>query len=393
MKSVCLGFLFFFLVFKTWGTEDLNFELFEVHENFAEACAVGDLNNDGQLDVVSGKWYYLSPNWEPVVFRELNSFGKDYLQDNGDHLFDIDGDGWIDIVSGQFTEREVLWFKNPGGWSSVGQALWKRNILADSGSKRNEISFFRDMNGDDYPDYIGNSWVADESMRVSLFTKNGEGEAVIHSQTIYPKGNGHGQGFGDLNGDGLEDIIFMYGWYERPSGNPFERHWKLRKDFTLPRASCPIIVRDLNEDGRQDLLWGDGHDYGLYWYEQLEPEKDGTTRWKHHLIDDTISQFHAITMGDLDRDGREEIITGKRYFAHSGRDKGANDPIVLVRYVHQLSGHGSVKFDRQIIHEGKAGTGLQICLADLDKNGWPDLVVSGKSGLHMLFNQGNQKKP
>ena len=98
-------------------------------------------------------------------------------------------------------------------------------------------------------------------------------------------------------------------------------------------------------------------------------------------------------MGNLDRDGREEIITGKRYFAHSGRDKGANGPIVLVRYVHQLSGDGSVKFDRQIIHEGKAGSGLQICLADLDKNGWPDLVVSGKRGFHMLFNQDNQKKP
>jgi hypothetical protein len=343
--------------------------------------------------VVSGKWYYLSPKWEPVVFRELNSFGKDYLQDNGDHLFDIDGDGWIDIVSGQFTEREVLWFKNPGDWPSTRQALWERNILTDSGSKKNEISFFRDMNGDGYPDYIGNSWVADESMRVSLFSRNPEGGVVSKSRTIHPKGNGHGQGFGDLNGDGLEDIIFMYGWYQRPSGNPFEKHWKLREDFTLPRASCPIIVRDLNEDGRQDLLWGDGHDYGLYWYEQLEPEKDGTTRWKHHLIDDTISQYHAITMGDLDRDGREEIITGKRYFAHSGRDKGANDPIVLVRYVHQLSGDGSVKFDRQIIHEGKAGTGLQICLADLDKNGWPDLVVSGKNGLHVLYNQGEQKRP
>jgi hypothetical protein len=393
MKSASLGIFFFFLVFKTWGKEDLDFELFKVHENFAEACAVGDLNKDGQIDVVSGKWYYLSPKWEPVVFRELNIFGKDYLQDNGDHLFDIDGDGWIDIVSGQFTEREVLWFKNPGDWPSTRQALWERNILTDSGSKKNEISFFRDMNGDGYPDYIGNSWVADESMRVSLFSRNPEGGVVSKSRTIHPKGNGHGQGFGDLNGDGLEDIIFMYGWYQRPSGNPFEKHWKLRKDFTLPRASCPIIVRDLNEDGRQDLLWGDGHDYGLYWYEQLEPEKDGTTRWKHHLIDDTISQFHAITMGDLDRDGREEIITGKRYFAHSGRDKGANDPIVLVRYVHQLSGDGSVKFDRQIIHEGKAGTGLQICLADLDKNGWPDLVVSGKNGLHVLYNQGEQKRP
>ena len=30
---------------------------------------------------------------------------------------------------------------------------------------------------------------------------------------------------------------------------------------------APILVFDLNEDGRQDLIWGNGHDYGLYWYD------------------------------------------------------------------------------------------------------------------------------
>lgn len=55
-------------------------------------------------------------------------------------------------------------------------------------------------------------------------------------------------------------------------------------------------------------------------------------------------------MGDLDRDGREEIITGKENFSQSGRDKGTNDPIVLVGYVNQLSGDESFKLDRQIIH-------------------------------------------
>jgi len=37
-----------------------------------------------------------------------------------------------------------------------------------------------------------------------------------------------------------------------------------------------------------------------------------------------------------------------------------------------------------------AGTGLQIRVADLDNNGWLDLVVSGKTGLHILKNQGKQ---
>ena len=59
---------------------------------------------------------------------------------------------------------------------------------------------------------------------------------------ISKSGNGHGQGFGDVNGDGHEDIVFMQGWYERPSRNAFGQPWKWHKDFTLPHASCPILL-------------------------------------------------------------------------------------------------------------------------------------------------------
>ena len=34
------------------------------------------------------------------------------------------------------------------------------------------------------------------------------------------------------------------------------------------------------------------------------------------------------------------------------------------------------------------GTGLQIRVQDLDSNGWNDIVVPGKSGTHILWNQG-----
>ena len=379
---------YFLIVFQgLLAGESLRFETRQIHQNLAEACAVGDLDEDGDLDIVSGKYYYLNPDWQPVSFRELNGFGKDYLQDNGDHLFDVDGDGWLDVVSGQFTKPEVLWFRNPREWAVTEPKHWDMQTLLDTGSGRNEISFLRDMDEDGDLDYIGNSWVDKESMKAFLFSTENK-ELTISEYTIAPKGNGHGQGFGDLNGDGLEDIVFMYGWYERPANNPFGKEWKFRNDFTLPKASCPILVIDLNEDGRQDLVWGKGHDYGLYWYEQLEPEEDGTTRWKHHTIDDSISQLHALTMADLDKDGNLEIITGKRYYAHSGRDKGAEDPIVMVRYFYEVNPEGEVTFKKDTLHKGMAGTGLQIRVADLDKNGWLDLVVSGKTGLHILENYG-----
>jgi hypothetical protein len=54
--------------------------------------------------------------------------------------------------------------------------------------------------------------------------------------------------------------------------------------------SCPFVVKDLNQDGRLDLIFGRGHNYGLYWREQLAPKADGTTQWKQHVIDELWSR-------------------------------------------------------------------------------------------------------
>ena len=90
----------------------------------------------------------------------------------------------------------------------------------------------------------------------------------------------------------------------------------------------------------------------------------------------------------LNADGEPELITGKRYFAHNGGDKGAREPIEIVYYsIDRKTG----TFSRNLIHKGRAGIGLQIRAADIDGNGFVDIAVAGKSGTHILFNQGPRK--
>ncbi|MBU6179493.1 MAG: VCBS repeat-containing protein, partial [Verrucomicrobia bacterium] len=150
---------------------------------------------------------------------------------------------------------------------------------------------------------------------------------------------------------------------------------------------------DLDGDGRNDFIYGNGHNYGLYWYQQLAPQPDGSTTWRQHLIDDKFSQSHALAWEDIDQDGKPELITGKRYYAHSGKDPGANDPITVQYYDWNPDNRTWAKNLISDAPAGKGpGIGLQIRVGDLDGNGWPDVAVPGKSGTHILWNEGLPKQ-
>ncbi|HSH15721.1 MAG TPA: VCBS repeat-containing protein, partial [Verrucomicrobiae bacterium] len=73
--------------------------------------------------------------------------------------------------------------------------------------------------------------------------------------------------------------------------------------------------------------------------------------------------------------------------AHSGKDPGAAEPACIYYYTWDRA---TLKFTRHTIDEKDAGTGLFIRVADIDANGWKDLVMAGKTGTFILFNEGKK---
>ena len=67
------------------------------------------------------------------------------------------------------------------------------------------------MNGDGTPEYIANSWNNKNPMLVWKFAKK-DGKPTMTKSVVSKSGNRHGKGFGDINGDGHENIVFMQGW-------------------------------------------------------------------------------------------------------------------------------------------------------------------------------------
>lgn len=367
----------------------LTFRVQQLHLDNNEGCAVADFDRDGNLDVSAGEYWYPGPRFtDQRRLRRLEPQAPDYLTNNGEHAYDVDGDGWIDVISGSFLDTRIHWYRNPGADGLKQGIEWEKRLLIETKLSKNEWSDFRDLDGDGVPEYIVNSWSPTNAVMAYRLVRNERNEPAMRPWIIHPGGpwaNGHGIGFGDLNGDGGEDILYGNGWYERPGRDAINTPWIPHRDWTFPHASTPMLVVDLNGDGRNDIIWAHGHNYGLYWEERRDDNKDGSTNWRRHTIDVRVSQAHCLVWEDLDNDGRPELITGRRVRAHSGNDPGDNEPGCVLYYKWNRS---NLSFTRYVAADNGPGIGLQIRVADLDRNGWKDIIVAGKSGTRVLWNEG-----
>jgi len=371
-----------------------------------EGIDIADIDGDGKNDVVAGRNWYQAPDFAPRPLRLIEDWNG-YVHSNGDFCLDVDKDGLTDVVAGAFIPTEVNWFKNPGAEGLKLGQVWQKNLLVDTQLSQNEASFLHDIDGDGKPEWITNSWKKENPVVVWKFvseqreftTKKGRGKnakevkqarkvPALKKFVIGTDGNTHGMGFGDINNDGREDVLIATGWYERPEGDIFAKAWKFHADWKDLHASCPMLIKDLDGDGKNDLVWGRGHDYGLYWCQSQGVYGEGKLKFKEHLIDDRFSQPHTVHFADLNGDGVEELISGKRVRAHNGNDPGGKEAPCM--YYYQWD-NDSKAFNRFVIDEGHIGTGLQIRTADLNGDGKLDIAVAGKDGTWVLFNQGEKQ--
>jgi FG-GAP-like repeat len=357
------------------------------HEN----GTVADLNRDGRPDIVSGPYWFPGPDFIPRTFR-ANHAAQEYARSNSDHAFDVDGDGWLDIIAGGWDEDGIWWYRNPGSGAQERGKPWEmhqpweaRRLARTRG--RMEMFALHDYDGDGVPELHSACWKKDEPLEVWRWTKDAGGRPALTPFVLGAEGGGHGFAFGDVNGDGREDVLTEIGWYERAAGDPFAGPWKLHRETALPHPSCPFAATDLNRDGRLDIVFGRGHDYGLYWWEQLAPQLDNTTTWRKHVIDESWSQAHAIALADLDGDGEDELVAGKCIWAHEGGDPGAAEAPAI--YYYRWDRRRAAFTRHTIATPGEnVALGRQFSVTDLDGDRRPDLLAPSELGLWVFINQG-----
>ena len=115
---------------KATGSDEIQFRKQTIDLGRSESVTVADINHDGRLDIVSGEnWYEQAPRapgsegprWIKHHFRDL-AFTDGYIEDLSDLAIDVDGDGYPDIVSCNYWEEPLTWWKNPGTSTGPGKS-------------------------------------------------------------------------------------------------------------------------------------------------------------------------------------------------------------------------------------------------------------------------------
>jgi hypothetical protein len=372
---------------------------------FAEGATFGDLNNDGHLDAISGPYWSEGPDFKvrQEIYPALSFDPLHYSDNSFTFTHDFNGDGWNDILVLGFPGIDASWFTNPGAKGGA----WRRNVVFMP--VENESPTFGRLLGNDKPPvlicmsrgFLGYAtWEPENPAQPFTPVQPWTFHAV--SPQIGWHRFTHGLGWGDVNGDGRNDLVEKDGWWEQPASVEGDPVWKQHK-FPFAGTGDKVVggaqmyVYDVNGDGKSDVITSlNAHGFGLSWYEQVRVAGGEISFTEHRITSQReeekiggvqFSQLHALNLVDFDGDGLPDILTGKRWWAHGpdGDPQSARAP-VLYAFLLRRAKNGAVTYIPHLIDE-TTGVGTQLVTADVNGDGQPDVIVGNKRGTAVLLSE------
>ena len=354
------------------------------HGSYHSTLVTADLDGDGTQEVIAGSQEGLLYVWRqngqlmPGFPVAAASYGGETLTPA---VGNLDSDPQLEIVvgsngthpNGQYPDLFVF---NHDGTPVAGWPKISANYLSDPPT-------IADLDGDGSPEIL----LGEEDQQVHAYHANGQPVAG------WPVPVDHGQGVsgiavGDLDGDGDVEIVaandnYLYAWHH----NDLNADGKADRVAGWPVAVTPPTtgynetifmapaLGDIDGNGTLDVVaaagekTASGMDYQVFAWNGNGTVIPGWPR----IVGGTV-QWGAVALGDIDGDGVPEVvITGEDGNVWAWKGSGA----VVTGFPASLGGDLS--------------SGLSAAIADIDGDGFNDIITGVSNGIVILDHTGTVK--
>jgi hypothetical protein len=347
----------------------------------AHDCAVGDLNQDGHTDLVFANKGTASRQVSFIYWGGENGYAEKRrtelptLEAGDVALADFDSNGWLDVAFSNRSDlktRDVnscIYWNGPDGFSPA----HRREVLGFSPESVNAA----DLNRDGHPELvlISHSSGLDGRGGFDSFIYWGNSRHHYSPSSMATLRNCSASGSADLNQDGWVDFIGAYEGVIYFGSSEGFRGERIAESGRLKGQS--VSVADLNRDGYLDLVSPMGQQ-SLYPLpdQEVDPTR-GVIFWGseegHHPKRTTqlsLGNLSApgVTIADLNRDRFLDLLFPGLLTGKTNIFWGAADGTYSHHRKTAFQSHGSCTVE----------------VADLDADGWLDLIYGGGWDLENL---------
>lgn len=278
-------------------------------------------------------------------------------------MTDADNDGDNDIISGRY------WYRNPGGDMT---ATWQRTEFPVNA----DACLTMDINGNGRTDVIGQS--LPEVYWLEAKDNSGlEWDTLIIGR-IPASDHRNGQGFriADVFKGGKKEILIATNGgiycFEIP-GNPGKDKWPVTL-IARTESSEGFDVADIDRDGSPDLVAGDLPDQDsknptvLKWYKNPGLK---TGDWKSFILGTTTNSIDRVCVADLDKNRIPDVIVTEELYP-------GLEPDASLYFFRGRKKSGKVYWERNILIKQYSMNNLDI--GDIDNDGDPDIITNEHKG-------------
>ncbi|MCK5065434.1 MAG: T9SS type A sorting domain-containing protein [Candidatus Fermentibacteraceae bacterium] len=318
-----------------------------------------DMDGDGDMDILAGDMSF----GEIIWWDNTDGSGTSWIRHtvastnaNSVYSDDINGDGSMDVLGVNRNIDSVSWWENA---DSSGTFWIEHTIDENFGDPMGVYSEDIDNDGDldvlcgSFLNHDEMSWWENLNGLGTSWTKHAIGGN--RSISVYSE---------DIDGDGDMDILSArwggptaLSWWENVDGigTVWFEHWFTTMAYTS-------FAVDIDGDGDMDILDNDIHSSEIKWLENM----DGSgTSWATHFIADFCNGPWGAYAADLDGDGDIDVLSGASYVGD-------------VSWWENIDGSGTEWFEHLVDEDFYS---MSFYTEDINGDGYNDFLSVGNSGV------------